>query len=125
MPLYISPLMPKLNDQLFFVIVSWTYKANSFTSVCPWNKWKVLVVFAQPSAAAGVGLVRSKQPSRGRNGLTVAFGFVPSFGVSPAPPHCVGSVKPGCGFPSASRHGEFSVGLTIARLSFSVRNVCS
>src|ERR1700739_1369872 len=108
--------MPRLKDQLFFVIVSWAYTANSFTSVWPWNKWKVLAGFVQPSVGAGVGLVRSKQPRRGMNGATAAFGFVPSLGVSPAPAHCAGSVKPVCGFPAASRHGEISVGLTIAKL---------
>ena len=66
------------------VIVSWTYSASSLMSVWPLKRKLAADAPAQPSAAEGVGLVRSKQPRSGVNKGNCAefgaFGLVAMFG---------------------------------------------
>src|SRR5579864_1147400 len=93
-------------------------------SVCPRKPNNVLMGDEQPSVAAGLGRVRSKQPRNGWNGVAVTAGLEPSFGANPAPAHCEGSVNPETGAPLESTHGAFREESMIPRLSCSLRNVC-
>src|SRR3954462_2590280 len=91
-------------------------------SLLPRNGNRVLLGVAQPSAASGVGRVRSLHPRNGKNG-DVAAGLVLSLGKSPEPAHCEVLVNPATAAPVASRQGALSRGSTIPKLVLSRRCV--
>src|SRR5215472_5991665 len=124
MPRYKSPRIPRLKAQLPLVTVSCTYSAISFTFVWPRKKCDALAVAAHPLESAGAGRERSMHAnSVEKFELMVLPGLC-------APPHCavlvtkgfVSAVADPSGF--ANKHGEFSAGSTIPKVSFSVNNVC-
>src|SRR5580692_9388972 len=104
--------MPRLNDQLFQLIESSTYIANSFTSVWPLKVKRPPPRERSNGSRTGLKSGYSVEPG--------AFGFVATFCWKPEAPHCVGSVNPSTGtFGSAERadvkHGALNVGSTMPR----------
>src|SRR5882757_2348733 len=118
-----SPRIPKLNDQLPAVIVSWRYSEISLMSVWPWKLKSAPAGFVHPLTAEGVR-VKSKHSRFDPKAATFPD---PSFAKFPTVLlHWVGSVRLGSptGLPFALIHGEFTAGSVSPRLKFSVRKVC-
>src|SRR5947207_383788 len=111
------------------VIASWAYSATSLISACPRNENRPLVALAQRSLDDGLGLLRSKQPSRGMKGA-VASGLLAVFGSNPASAQSPGSLIVGSPAPTNVpaafwvMHGSLAAGSVSPRLKLSVRRVC-